>query len=110
MTISSVVQLSPQMPRQFQDLVRDCIEYEALWNPASCPSNGEVHEEMTIPGAALGDMVLVSIDVDVQDLDVVAHVTAANTVTVGLHNPSAGAVDLAECNVHVVVLQLRHRH
>jgi len=110
MAITGITALSPVMPRQFQDLVRNVIEYEAVWDPDSVGSNGEQHEDVAIPGARLGDHVWVTIDIDVQNLDVVGHVTASDVVTLGLHNPSAGAVNLGSCNVHVVVLQFRHKH
>jgi len=108
MTISAVVQTGNGR-RQFQDVFHNILEYEAVWDPASVGSNGELHEDVAVPGARLGDMVMCNIDVDVADLDVVAHVTASDVVTVGLHNPTAGAVDLASCNLHIIVFQMTHR-
>lgn len=95
---------------QFQLLFPSVIEYEAVWDPASVLSNGETHENITVPGAELGDIVLVSVDVDVADVDIVAHVTASDTVTVGVHNPTSGAVDLGQLNLHIFVLQPEHSH
>ena len=109
MAITSVVQRTNSR-RQFQDVFNNVIELEAVWDPASVGSNGELHEEVAVTGARLGDIALISFDLDVADLDIVAHVTASDVVTVGLHNPGAGAVDLGSGNIHIVVLQLSHLH
>lgn len=60
--------------------------------------------DLTVPGVALGDMVLgLSMGVDTVDAAVVGNVTAANTVTVTLLNNTAGAVDLASTTCKFVV-------
>lgn len=52
--------------------------------------------DITVPGVALGDMVMgVSVRVDTVDAVIGGAVTAANTVTLTLLNNSAGAIDLA---------------
>lgn len=52
--------------------------------------------DITVPGVALGDMVLgISLGVDTVDAVIGGAVTAANTVTLTLLNNSAGAIDLA---------------
>lgn len=61
---------------------------------------------LTVPGAQLGDIVLVGNGVDVTDAALVGHVTAANTVEVTLLNNTAGAVDLAPQKLRVVVLRI----
>ena len=65
---------------------------------------------VTVPGAALGDMVLVGPGVDVVDAPIVGHVTAANTVELVLLNNTAGAVNLASAKYNVVVLRLRESY
>lgn len=60
---------------------------------------------VTVTGAALGDFCLVSLGVDVQDLQVTAAVTAADTVTVTVSNSTGVTVDLASTTVRVRVLQ-----
>jgi hypothetical protein len=62
--------------------------------------------QITVPGAALGDFVLVSPAVDVVDAAVVGNVTAANTVDLVLLNNTAGAVNLASAQYNIVVLRL----
>lgn len=60
--------------------------------------------DLTVPGVALGDMVIgLSMGVDTVDAAVVGAVTAANTVTVTLLNNTAGAVDLASTTCKFLV-------
>jgi len=61
--------------------------------------------DVTVPGAALGDFVLVSLGVDTVDAVVRGAVTAANVVTVTLLNNTAGAVNLASTTVRIAVLK-----
>ena len=109
MTIISVEAKSNQR-RQFVDVFHNVIEYEAVWDPDSVGSNGETHEDIDVLGAQLGDMVLVSLDIDIQDLHLVAHVTADDVVTVGLLNHTAGAVNLGSINVHILLFRPTHSH
>lgn len=68
-------------------------------NPASIAAAGEDSATFTIPGVALGDMVMVAPGVDLAatgELIVSAYVSAANTVTIRLSNVHASsAADLA---------------
>jgi hypothetical protein len=109
MAVTSVVQVHNGRT-QWQHLVHNVIEYEAVWDPDSVNSNSAFHEDVTVPGATLGDIVWLSFDQDVEDVDLVSHVTAADTVTIGVHNPTAGAVNLGSGNLHIIVIQMRHRH
>ena len=60
--------------------------------------------DVTVPGVALGDMLLaVSVGVDTVDAIIWGAVTAANTVTLTLNNNSAGAIDLASTTAKFVV-------
>ena len=52
--------------------------------------------DVTVPGVAMGDIVMgVSVGVDTVDAVIGGAVTAANVVTLTLLNNSAGAIDLA---------------
>jgi hypothetical protein len=60
--------------------------------------------DVTVPGVALGDMLLgVSVGVDTVDAVIYGAVTAANTVTLTLLNNTAGAVDLASTTGKFIV-------
>lgn len=60
--------------------------------------------DITVPGVALGDMVMgIALGVDTVDAVIGGAVTAANTVTLTLLNNSAGAIDLASTTCKFVV-------
>lgn len=61
---------------------------------------------LSVPGAALGDLVLVAPTLDVTDAALDGQVTSAGVVEVTLLNNTAGAVDLASMELRVVVLRL----
>lgn len=92
---------------QFQDVFQNVIVYTGTLDlgNAATGSGTFTSTDITITGAALGDLVLVSLGLDTVDTAVVAAVTAANTVTVTLLNNTAGAVNLASTTVRIVVLQ-----
>jgi hypothetical protein len=50
--------------------------------------------DVTVAGAELGDFALVSFDLDTEDMQLTAQVTAANTVTCTFYNLFTQAVDL----------------
>jgi hypothetical protein len=94
---------------QFQDLVDRVFVYTAALNlgNAATGSGTFASSDVTVPGVALGDVVIgVSLGVDTVDAVVQAAVTAADTVTVTLLNNTAGAVDLASTTVRIVTLRL----
>jgi hypothetical protein len=94
---------------QFQDLVDRVFVYTAALNlgNAATGSGTFASSDVTVPGVALGDVVIgVSLEVDTVDAVVEAAVTAADTVTVTLLNNTAGAVDLASTTVRIVTLRL----
>jgi hypothetical protein len=93
---------------QFQDLVDNVIVSTAALDlgNAATGSGTFASSDVTVTGAALGDMVLVSIAVDTVDAVVAGAVTAADTVTVTLLNNTAGAVNLASATCRIVVLKL----
>ena len=75
------------------------------WDPGSVAAGGQVTKDITVPGAALGDFVLKSFSLDVEDLKLSADVTAANTVTAILSNLTGAAVDLGSGTLKVLVLK-----
>jgi len=81
------------------------ISASATWNAGSIADGNEEALEITAAGAALGDFVLCSLDVDVADLSLSGAVTAAGVVTLVLGNNTGGAIDLASTTANVLVIQ-----
>ena len=84
----------------------DVIRYKGTLDlgNAATGSGTFTSSDVTVPGVALGDIVLgVSLGVDTVDAAVVGAVTAADTVTVTLLNNTAGAVNLASTTVRILV-------
>lgn len=75
------------------------------WDPGSIADGDEEAKEITVTGAALGDIAIASFSLDVADLVLDANVTAADTVTAVLANNTGGAVDLASGTILARVLQ-----
>lgn len=93
---------------QFQDLfeVIGAGAFTVDMGNAATGSGTFAVASVTVPGAALGDFVLVAAGVDVTDAALVGSVTSANTVEIVLLNNTAGAVNLASATYRVVVLRL----
>lgn len=70
-------------------------QVQAVWDPVSIANGaGLTSPVLAVPGAALGDLVEVSIPVSAAGLIVQGFVSAANSVQVRLHNGTGGAVNL----------------
>jgi hypothetical protein len=77
-------------------VARRIEHHDVVWDPASvaAATATENATTMTVPGAAVGDGVIVQKPTNTAGIAVGgARVSAANTVTVQLINPTAGAVD-----------------
>lgn len=62
------------------------------WNPADLADGaGETSPNMTVTGAALGDFVLVSVDIDLIGVTLTGYVSAPNTVNARAQNESGAA-------------------
>lgn len=61
--------------------------------------------DVTVTGAALGDFVKASFNVDMQGVCLHAWVSAADTVAYQFYNPTAGTVDLASGTLRLRVEQ-----
>lgn len=80
------------------------LTYKGTLDLASLVDAAGSSTTITIPGVALGDIVLgVSFAVDLAGMTVTAYVSAANTVTIRAQNESAGTVDLASTTIRIVV-------
>lgn len=93
---------------QFIDVFQNVLVYtDTAFDPANAATGSGTFSatDITVTGAALGDVVLSSFNVDATDAVVTASVTAANTVTVVVLNNTAGAVNLAAGKLILYVLQ-----
>lgn len=77
------------------------------WDPPSVNSLGTTSTTVTVTGAAVGDYVDVSFSLPLSGLWIKGEVTAANTVTVTLFNPTSSAVDLTSGTLKVLVSKSR---
>jgi|10_taG_2_1085330.scaffolds.fasta_scaffold173829_2 hypothetical protein len=87
------------------DKLGSALKGSATWDPSSIGDGDEQAAGITVTGAELGDFVLASLSVDVDDMALTADVTAANLVTVVLSNNTGGAKDLASSTVSVLVIK-----
>ena len=93
---------------QFQGLFSEMWSYaESVdFGNAAVGSGTFASVDVTVPGVALGDIVMgVSIAVDTVDTVIAGAVTAANTVTLTLLNNTTGAVNLAPAIVDFIVVR-----
>jgi hypothetical protein len=75
------------------------------WNPGNVAVGSSTTTTTTVTGAAVGDMVIVGPGVDTQGLTPFAYVNNTDTVTIGLANNTAGAVDLGNSTWYVRVFK-----
>ncbi len=84
------------------------IAWTATWNPSAIAAGSYESTDVTVPGAAVGDFVLASLDTIVtNDMILAGHVSAANNVRVVLFNPTVGSVNLASGTLSVLVFKAR---
>jgi hypothetical protein len=92
---------------QFRGLFSDTWAVTAILNAGSLVDGAGETDDITIPGVALGDMVLAaSLGVDLVGLTVTGYVSAANTVKFRIQNESGSTVDLASSTLRVVVARM----
>lgn len=89
---------------QFQDIFDELFTYSATLDLASEADGVGISTSITIPGVALGDMVLgISMGVSTAGITVTGNVTATDTVIIRFQNESAGTLDLASTTLRVLV-------
>lgn len=104
-TASSVV--SRRGNDQFRGLFSDTWAVNAILNAGSLVDGAGETDDVTIPGVALGDMVIgASLGVDLVGLTVTGYVSAANTVKFRIQNESGSTVDLASSTMRIVVARM----
>lgn len=74
------------------------------WDPPSIADGAESATDVTVTGAAVGDIALGAFNLDVADLQLDCNVTNADTVTCTFYNNTGGAVDLGSAALYVRVI------
>ena len=100
--MATVTQSKQQLQGLFNEMwaVTDTVNF----GNAATGSGTFASVDVTVPGVALGDMVMgIAVGVDTVDAVIGGAVTAANTVTLTLLNNTAGAVDLASTTCKFLV-------
>lgn len=91
---------------QFRGLFSDTWSVTATLDSASVATGaaGAGTDTVTVPGVALGDMVI-AMSVGVSEAGIVrrAYISASNTVTIATDNLTGGAVDLASTTVKLII-------
>lgn len=77
------------------------------WDTGTIAASSYAAKDITVSGAALGDFVMASLSVDVQDMILDAEVTATNTVTLVLSNPTGSGIDIGTPTAKVLVFKVR---
>jgi hypothetical protein len=93
--------------KQFQGMFSEMWKVTGTLNADSLSDGAGTSDTITVPGVALGDIVMgFSFGVSLAGVSATAYVSAADTVTIRIQNESAGTVDLASTTVRVVVGRL----
>ena len=104
-TASSVV--SRRGNDQFRGLFSDTWSVRATLDAGSLVDGAGETDDITIPGVALGDMVLsASLGVDLVGLTVTGYVSAANTVKFRIQNESEATVNLDSAKLRIVIVRM----
>lgn len=91
---------------QFRGLFSNTWLVKATLDAGSLSDGVGETDDVTVPGVALGDMVLAaSLGVDLVGLTVTGYVSAANTVKFRIQNESGSTVDLASSTLRIVVVR-----
>jgi len=102
-----------ELEEYFAQLPRPYLRATETKDWGSIADGDEEAEDITVTGAELGDFARASFSLDVQDLELSAQVTAANTVTVTLSNNTGGGIDLGSGTITVHVderMQLQYKN
>jgi hypothetical protein len=88
----------------FRGLFSDTWTVTCTLNSASVADQAAGTDTVTVPGVALGDMVIgMSAGVSEAGLVRRAYVSAADTVTIATTNTTGGAVDIASTTIKLVI-------
>ena len=78
--------------------------FASTWDPPSLTAGSYTTVNFTVAGATLGQVALAALSTGITGCLLQAHVSAANTVTVTLHNISGGTVNLSLCNINILLM------
>ena len=93
--------------KQFQGMFSEMWKVTGTLDAGSLADGAGETDTITVPGVALGDIVLgVSLGVDLAGLTITGYVSAADTVSLRVQNESTATVNLASTTVRVVVGRL----
>jgi hypothetical protein len=70
------------------------IDFSVAYDPPSLATLGYTSSAHTVTGASVGDYAEASLSVDQAGVIISAYVSAANTVTLSLFNPTTGTVNI----------------
>jgi hypothetical protein len=89
---------------QFRGLFTDTWDVTCTLDAGSVSAGETDTDTVTVPGVALGDMVI-GFGMTVSEAGLVkrAYISAANTVTIVTYNPTASPVNLAAATVNLVI-------
>jgi hypothetical protein len=79
------------------------LEGSVVYDPPSLAAGDGVTTSVAVTGAALGDFARASFSLDLQEITLMARVSAADTVSVRFQNDTAGAIDLGSGTLRVRV-------
>jgi hypothetical protein len=89
---------------QFRGLFSDTWDVSCTLDAGAVGAGATDTDTVTVPGVALGDMVIgFSHGVSEAGLVKRAYVSAANTVTIVTYNPTAGSVNLSSTTLHLTI-------
>ena len=89
---------------QFRGLFTDTWDVSCTLDSGSVSNGATDTDTVTVPGVALGDMVIgMSITVSEAGLVRRAYVSSANTVTIVTYNPTASPINLASTNLQIMI-------
>lgn len=104
MAVTNTVAVAQGGPVQLPLLFSQIWTVTATVDPASVATQVTGTDTITVPGVALGDVVLYfSHTVSQGNMSITAYVSAANTVTILYANNTAGSIDLATGTAKLVV-------
>jgi hypothetical protein len=89
---------------QFRGLFTDTWDVTCTLDAGAVAGGATDTDTVTVPGVALGDMVL-GFSHGVSEVGLIkrAHVSAANTVTIVTYNPTGSSVNLAATTLNMVI-------